>query len=82
VNVLVQRPWFVRATLVGARRYSGYQGGVDPGVEIITIEPKEPLGSASDSLYWDRGRTRGWIDLGKKDAYESKHLVVECFERQ
>jgi NTE family protein len=82
VNVLVQRPWFVRATVRAARRYSRYQGDVDPGIEIVTIEPKESLGSASDSLYWDRDRTRRWIGLGKKDAHATKHLVVECFERQ
>jgi hypothetical protein len=33
-------------------------------------------------LYWNRDRARRWIELGKKDSYASKHLVVECFERQ
>jgi predicted acylesterase/phospholipase RssA len=82
VNVLVQRPWFVRATVKAARGYSRYRGDVDPGIEIVTIEPKESLGAASDTLYWNRDRARRWIELGKKDSYASKHLVVECFERQ
>ncbi len=82
VNVLVQRPWIVRATVKAARRYSRYRDRIDPGVKIVTIEPKESLGAASDSLYWNRDRAGRWIELGKKDAYASKHLVVECFERQ
>jgi predicted acylesterase/phospholipase RssA len=81
VNVLVQRPWFVRASVMAARRYSRYESGAGAGVEIVRIEPKESLGAMSDSLYWNRDRARRWIELGKKDAYASKHLVVECFER-
>ncbi len=82
VNVLVERPWFIRASVKAARRYSRYKPDVDPGIEIITIQPGKALGAASDSMYWNRDRASRWIELGKKDAYASKHLVVECFERE
>lgn len=82
VNLLPRRPLLLRAVAQGAQAYGKFRNPSFEGMEVVTISPAEDLGTARDSVYWSKANTERWIDLGKKDAYTLKHLVVECFERK
>ncbi len=81
VNVLKHRPLVVRAAAAAARLYSGQRRSPLGQVEIVDISPAAPLGTGRDTVYWSRPNAERWISMGKKDANNLKHLVVECFER-
>ena len=81
VNVLKHRPWVVRAAAAAARLYSRQPGAALHEVEIIDISPDAPLGTGRDTVYWSLPNAERWISMGKRDANNAKHLVVECSER-
>lgn len=37
-------------------------------LEVIRIEPSEPLGSLYDAMVWNAKNTARWIELGERDA--------------
>jgi Predicted esterase of the alpha-beta hydrolase superfamily len=82
VNLLKQRPMLLRALAKAARAYSGFREEMYDRLEVVDISPSAPLGPARDSIHWNSENAARWVDLGKKDACVSKHLVVECFERK
>jgi predicted acylesterase/phospholipase RssA len=82
VNLLPRRPFILRAVSRCAQVYGRFRNPTVEGVQVVNIIPTEELGTAADTIYWKRANAERWIALGKKDAYSSKHLVVECFERQ
>jgi predicted acylesterase/phospholipase RssA len=38
------------------------------GLQVIRIEPSEPLGSMSDAIFWKSPNVKRWIALGERDA--------------
>jgi NTE family protein len=81
VNVLKHRPLVVRAAASAARLYSRYRDPDLSGLRWVNISPPQPLGEPRDTIYWSRSNAERWIELGKRDASRSKHLVVECLEQ-
>ncbi len=59
-------------------------------VEVTLLTPSQPLGSALDSLFWNRRQVDEWMALGASDAralvasgrIRENISVGECFERQ
>ncbi len=83
VNALPQMPSAaVRMLVGGLRRMSGFRPGASDPPGAIRIEPREPLGSATDLLRWNRDKVARWIEQGERDAAAVKHFLSECFERQ
>lgn len=83
VNALPQMPSAAVRTLVGGlRRISGFRPGLTGPPGTIRIEPRAPLGSATDLLRWNREKVARWIEQGERDATAVKHFLSECFERQ
>jgi NTE family protein len=39
-----------------------------PALEVIRIEPSEPLGSLYDAMVWNAKNIVRWMDLGERDA--------------
>ena len=81
INVLPSRPRVIRAVARCARAFGKFTPPCLDGIEVITIEPSEPLGGPGDTIYWNQANAERWIRVGEKDAYAFKHLVVKCFER-
>jgi predicted acylesterase/phospholipase RssA len=81
VNLLRQRPLFVRTAVRVARLCGGYTPSASHCVELIEIAPDRRLGTARDSMYWSRHNAERWIEWGEQDAGRVKHLVVECLEQ-
>ena len=49
------------------------------GVDLVTVEPLEPLGSVRDALVWKEENIRRWIDQGRETA---KNISIpNCFWR-
>jgi predicted acylesterase/phospholipase RssA len=82
VNLLEKRPWIIRAAAHAARLYGGYQDPDLSDIPIVSISPSEVLGGPKDTIYWSRENAERWIELGQKDALESRQLVVECLKRK
>jgi hypothetical protein len=48
-------------------------------VDLVTIEPPEPLGSVRDALVWKEENIRRWIEQGREAA---KNISIpNCFWR-
>lgn len=82
INVLKHRPWIIRMVARMARLYARYRDPDLTSVQVIEISPPARLGDPKDTIYWTRENAQRWIALGKKDASQVKHLVVECLERK
>jgi NTE family protein len=39
-----------------------------PALQVIRIEPSEPLGSLYDAMTWNAKKVARWMDLGERDA--------------
>jgi predicted acylesterase/phospholipase RssA len=39
-----------------------------PALQVIRLEPSEPLGSLRDAVVWSAGNIERWIALGERDA--------------
>ncbi len=50
------------------RAISRHEFSTGDGVDVLTISPKEPLGSASDFMRWKRENIERWIAQGFRDA--------------
>lgn len=68
VNALEHRPLPVRAGVRLINRLSRFRYEIPAEVELIRIAPAASLGAVRDAAYWDAGRCRRWIELGRKDA--------------
>lgn len=63
----------------GFRRVFGHHPALPRGVELITIEPSEKLGSVRDALTWRRENIERWIALGRE---QGKNISIpNCFWR-
>jgi predicted acylesterase/phospholipase RssA len=63
----------------GFRSVFGHHPPLPPGVELVTVEPAETLGSIRDALKWNEENIARWIALGR-DA--GKNISIpNCFWR-
>ncbi len=46
-----------------------------PAMDVIRIEPSEPLGSMLDTLRWSAGKIDRWIALGERDGERALRLL-------
>jgi hypothetical protein len=68
VNALPQMPSrFLRAT-VGAFRAVAAPRAAFPGLEVVEIRPREPLGSVRDAMVWRKENVLRWVAQGERDA--------------
>ena len=80
VHALPEIPSRVMKPFVsGFRRVFGHHPALPRGVELITIEPAETLGSVRDALVWKKENVERWIERGREDA---KNISIpNCFWR-
>jgi len=57
-----------------AHRFLGWKKA-SPALEVIRIEPSEPLGSLYDAVVWNATNIERWIDLGERDALRAMSSV-------
>ncbi len=81
VNLLKHRPWFIRSAVHAIRSCTGYRLPDCKEIQVVDISPPGRLGSARDSMYWDDGKTRRWIEQGREDADRQLRQVVECLDQ-
>ncbi len=60
-------PWWIRAGFDAIRDLRG-SPKLPGNLNITTISPSEPMGTARDALVWNPDNIRRWIDLGERDA--------------
>jgi len=83
VNALPRAPSVVIGMLAGGmRRISGFRPELSEAPGALRIEPREPLGSLTDMLRWNRSKIARWIAQGERDGGALKHLFSKCFERE
>lgn len=70
VNVLKQRPLFIRAAVGCLRAWSGYRPAA-PGVEFVEIAPRVRLGPMRDSMKWTPELAGRWIEMGRADGTDA-----------
>jgi predicted acylesterase/phospholipase RssA len=80
VHALPEIPSSVLKPFVkGFRRVFGHHRPLPPGVDLVTVEPPEPLGSVRDALVWKEENIRRWIEQGREAA---KNISIpNCFWR-
>jgi predicted acylesterase/phospholipase RssA len=81
VNVLVHRPAVVKAAAWVAGRVGSYSQPPLEGIEVVNIVPSESIGELRDSMYWTHANAERLLRMGRRDAEQRKHLVVECLNR-
>jgi NTE family protein len=63
----------------GFRRVFGHHPPLPPGVDLVTIEPEETLGSIRDALNWKQENVERWIAQGRDVV---KNISIpNCFWR-
>jgi len=77
VNLLKNRPWFIRCIVRAVRACTGYRLPDRKRIEVVDISPSVRLGNARESIYWSSERTRRWIEQGIEDADRAAAQVVE-----
>lgn len=82
VHSLPEPPLPLRAARWAGRQFSRFRAEDGAGVEVVRIEPGQPLGRFFELLKYDRDRIQSWIEQGERDALLQKQSVLRCFERQ
>lgn len=77
VNLLKHRPWFVRSFVQGIRTWTRYRLPDCRAVRVLDISPVGRLGTAWDSIHWNRANAQRWIDDGRGVADRLLEQVVE-----
>jgi NTE family protein len=70
VNVLPQMPTRSLRAVVRAVRFFGQKPAAVPGVEVVLVSPRTPLGTIRDALTWKAENVERWIRQGESDARE------------
>ena len=68
VNVLPQMPTRSLRAVVSAVRYFGQKAAVVPGLEVLQVSPRAPLGTIREALTWNAENVERWIRQGEDDA--------------
>jgi len=69
LNVLPEAPGLVAKTFVRAMRLmSPFKPGPAVATDVITIAPKQLLGTPTEAIYWKKGNAERWIERGREDA--------------
>ncbi len=80
VHALPEIPSSVLKPFVkGFRRVFGHHPPLPDGVELVTIEPPETLGSVRDALTWKPENVERWIEQGHEAAQNIS--IPNCFWR-
>jgi NTE family protein len=70
VNVLPQMPTRSLRAVVRAVRFFGQKPAAVPGIEVVRVSPRAPLGTIRDALTWKAENVERWIRQGEDDARE------------
>jgi NTE family protein len=70
VNVLPQMPTRSLRAVVRAVRFFGQKPAAVPGLEVVRVSPRAPLGTIRDALTWNAENVERWIRQGEDDARE------------
>ena len=69
LNALLEFPSpLLRPFQKAFRTVFGHNPPLPPGVELLTLTPRRPLGSLHDALHWKRENIDRWIEQGAADA--------------
>ena len=68
VNVLPLMPTRPLRAVLRAVRVFGQKPALAPGLDVVEISPRTPLGSIRDALTWNAENVRRWIQQGEDDA--------------
>jgi NTE family protein len=68
VNVLPQMPTRALRTVVRAVRFFGQKPTAAPGLEVLRVSPRAPLGTVREALTWNAENVERWIRQGEDDA--------------
>ena len=69
LNVLTEFPSaLLRPFQKTFRAAFGHNPPLLPGVELLTLTPRRPLGSLHDALHWKQANIVRWIEQGAADA--------------
>lgn len=82
VNALKHRPWPIRMTVRGLRRWAGYVPPKTGEISVMEVSPESALGPARDSMYWTPETAGRLIERGRKDALRMKPAIVQWSERE
>src|ERR1017187_6763339 len=74
VNVLPQMPSPPLRAVVRAVRFFGQKPAAMPGLDILRVSPRTPLGTIRDALTWTPENMRRWIQQGEDDAAAAAFL--------
>jgi NTE family protein len=69
VLCLTTLPFRILRHVVPSRRSSS-------ALEVIRLEPSEPLGSMRDAVIWSAANIARWIELGERDANRVLHSIT------
>ena len=82
VQVMPPAPRLIRSAVDRVRTARMRGCAVNGELDMITIEPREPLGGYLDLLKYRPERVREWIQRGEQDTAAIKHSILKCFERK
>jgi NTE family protein len=68
VNVLPQMPTRPLRAVLRAVRFFGQKPAAVPGLDILRVSPRTPLGTIRDALTWNAENVERWIRQGEDDA--------------
>jgi NTE family protein len=68
VNVLPQMPTRPLRAVLRAVRFFGQKPAAVPGLDILRVSPRTPLGTIRDALTWNAENVERWIRQGEADA--------------
>jgi NTE family protein len=68
VNVLPRTPSRTLRAALRVVRLFGRKPAAVPGLEVVLVSPRTPLGSVRDALTWSPETVRRWIQQGEEDA--------------
>ena len=69
INCLTGLPFRMARAVLRPRRPSAR-------LDVVLIEPSEPLGNLRDTVCWSHSNIEHWIELGERDAKQALSLIT------